>query len=171
MPDIFAVIADGTRRDLLQLLLERRTDSETGEWSVGEMVDHLGLSQPTVSKHLKVLRDNHLVRVREDGQHRYYSVRPDELKAVDAWLRPFLDGGADETDPASDPTRDLDREAWPTATTTRRIDAGHAPVAAAGASLGRGAADAMHAARTLGADVVGAVRRLVAGVSGGRDAR
>ena len=167
MADIFAVIADGTRRDLLQLLLERRHDSDTGEWSVGEMVDRLGLSQPTVSKHLKVLRDNHLVRVREDGQHRYYSVQPDELEAVDAFLRPFLHGGRD----ASDLGRDVGGEARPALSPRRRADAGSTSAAAAGASLGRGAAGAVYAVRTIGAEVVGGVLRLVTGARSGRDDR
>ncbi len=57
MADIFDVLADGTRRDLLQVLLERYVSAESpnGEISVGDMVERLGLSQPTVSKHLKVL--------------------------------------------------------------------------------------------------------------------
>ncbi|MDQ1578812.1 MAG: ArsR family transcriptional regulator, arsenate/arsenite/antimonite-responsive transcriptional, partial [Microbacteriaceae bacterium] len=74
MADIFDVIADPTRRDLLQVLLERYTASEVdadvagaGEISVGEIVEKMGLSQPTVSKHLKVLRDHGLVHVREEG--------------------------------------------------------------------------------------------------------
>ena len=76
MADIFDVIADETRRLVLGVLLERyvSVESETGEISVGDIVERLGLTQPTVSKHLKVLRDHGLVSVREDGQHRYYSL-------------------------------------------------------------------------------------------------
>jgi DNA-binding transcriptional ArsR family regulator len=67
MADIFDVLADGTRRELLSLLRRRG-----GEVSVTELVAELGISQPTVSKHLKVLREAGLVEVREEGQHRYY---------------------------------------------------------------------------------------------------
>ena len=70
MADIFDVIADGTRRDILQLLRERDASGEHGT-SVSQIVTRLGVSQPTVSKHLKVLREAELVSVREEGQHRY----------------------------------------------------------------------------------------------------
>ena len=91
MADIFDVIADGTRRDILQLLLDRSTAGERGT-SVSHIVQQLGVSQPTVSKHLKVLREAHLVSVREEGQHRYYSLSAGPLDEVDDWLIPFLDG-------------------------------------------------------------------------------
>lgn len=90
MADIFDVIADGTRRDILQLLRERASDGEHGT-SVSHIVTELGVSQPTVSKHLKVLREADLVTVREEGQHRFYSLSPAPLDAVDDWLVPFLD--------------------------------------------------------------------------------
>lgn len=89
MTDIFDVIADGTRRDILQLLLRRTAEGESGT-SVGEIVADLGISQPTVSKHLKVLRDAELVTVREDGQRRFYSLSAEPLEVVDDWLVPFL---------------------------------------------------------------------------------
>ncbi|MEO7123554.1 MAG: metalloregulator ArsR/SmtB family transcription factor [Lacisediminihabitans sp.] len=104
MADIFDVIADATRRDLLQVLLERRVaansepgEGTSGEISVGEIVDRLGLSQPTVSKHLKVLRDHGLVQVREEGQHRYYALDSVPLEQLEDWVIPFLssDFGAD----------------------------------------------------------------------------
>ena len=66
MADIFDVIADGTRRDILQLLRERGASGEKGT-SVSQIVSALGVSQPTVSKHLKVLREASLVSVREEG--------------------------------------------------------------------------------------------------------
>ncbi|WP_405373869.1 MULTISPECIES: ArsR/SmtB family transcription factor [unclassified Microbacterium] len=96
MADIFDVIADGTRRDILQLLRERSSSGESGT-SVSQIVAELGVSQPTVSKHLKVLREAALVSVREEGQHRYYSLSPAPLDEVDDWLLPFL--GIDD-DPA-----------------------------------------------------------------------
>lgn len=89
MADIFDVIADGTRRDILRLLLDRASAGERGT-SVSQIVHELGTSQPTVSKHLKVLREAHLVSVREEGQHRYYSLSAAPLDEVDDWLVPFL---------------------------------------------------------------------------------
>ena len=89
MADIFDVIADGTRRDILRLLLDRSAAGDRGT-SVSHIVQELGISQPTVSKHLKVLRDSELVSVREEGQHRYYSLSAAPLDAVDDWLVPFL---------------------------------------------------------------------------------
>ncbi|AZS37968.1 Transcriptional repressor SdpR [Microbacterium lemovicicum] len=89
MADIFDVIADGTRRDILQLLRERAASGERGT-SVSQIVHQLEVSQPTVSKHLKVLREAELVSVREEGQHRYYSLSIGPLDAVDDWLMPFL---------------------------------------------------------------------------------
>jgi DNA-binding transcriptional ArsR family regulator len=100
MADIFSVIADPTRRELLHLLLDRQTaaapDVEAhGDISVGEMVTSLGLSQPTVSKHLRVLRESGLVRVREEGQHRYYSLDKAPLGDVALWVEPFLEAKAE----------------------------------------------------------------------------
>ncbi|SEC13786.1 DNA-binding transcriptional regulator, ArsR family [Microbacterium hydrocarbonoxydans] len=89
MTDIFDVIADGTRRDILQLLLRRTTEGDAGT-SVSQIVADLGISQPTVSKHLKVLREAELVSVREDGQRRFYSLEVEPLGSVDDWLVPFL---------------------------------------------------------------------------------
>ena len=102
MADIFDVIADGTRRDILRLLLDRADAGERGT-SVSHIVHELGASQPTVSKHLKVLRDAHLVSVREDGQHRYYSLSAAPLDEVDDWLVPFLDDDSDSSYASSPP--------------------------------------------------------------------
>ncbi|MET1052133.1 MAG: metalloregulator ArsR/SmtB family transcription factor [Mycetocola sp.] len=93
MADIFDVIADATRRDILQILLDRYESDSTishGGTSVSEIVTALGLSQPTVSKHLKVLREAGLVVVREEGQHRYYRLQYGPLETVEDWLIPFL---------------------------------------------------------------------------------
>lgn len=78
----FDVIAEPTRRRILDLLLERPR-------LVGELTDRLGLSQPGTSKHLKVLREAGLVRVRPDAQRRWYELRPEPLVEVDAWLEPY----------------------------------------------------------------------------------
>lgn len=126
MADIFDVLADGTRRDILRRLLD-------GEAAVSDLVDVLGLTQPTVSKHLARLLDAGLVTVREDGRNRIYAVRSAPLQTVDAWLSPFL-GGASSSEPT-----DLD-EAGPT------IYAAWAGTEA-GDRVGRVAADAAHNAR------------------------
>ncbi|MGO3554203.1 MAG: ArsR/SmtB family transcription factor, partial [Microbacterium gubbeenense] len=89
MADIFDVIADSTRREILQVLLSRDQLTEDGT-SVSQIVGELTVSQPTVSKHLKVLREAGLVTVREDGQHRYYRVDQTPLEQVDDWLMPFF---------------------------------------------------------------------------------
>lgn len=101
MTDIFDVIADGTRRDILQLLLRRSTEGDAGT-SVSQIVSDLGISQPTVSKHLKVLRDAELVSVREDGQRRFYSIEVEPLETVDDWLVPFLVDAFGESAPDID---------------------------------------------------------------------
>ncbi len=100
MADIFDVIADGTRRDILQLLRERAASGEHGT-SVSQIVNQLGVSQPTVSKHLKVLREAELVSVREEGQHRYYRLSTAPLDEVDDWLVPFFDDGIAAADAAA----------------------------------------------------------------------
>lgn len=93
MPDIFGVIADATRRDILQVLLEKHLQED--EMSVSGIVAQLEISQPTVSKHLKVLREAELVTVREEGQHRFYSLNPEPLEMVEDFVIPFLSAGFD----------------------------------------------------------------------------
>jgi DNA-binding transcriptional ArsR family regulator len=78
----FATLAEPTRLQILDLLRDRPRP-------VGELVDALGLSQPGVSKHLRVLRDARLVDVRPDAQRRIYQVRAQPLAEVDAWLEPY----------------------------------------------------------------------------------
>lgn len=96
MADIFDVVADTTRRDILAVLLDRETAAPRsgGEISVSEIVSTLGLSQPTVSKHLKVLREAGLVGVREEGQHRYYHLDRGPLEVLEDWLIPFVSSEA-----------------------------------------------------------------------------
>ncbi|NEN08003.1 winged helix-turn-helix transcriptional regulator [Diaminobutyricibacter tongyongensis] len=100
MADIFDVIADATRREILRVLLDRYVDDvhHSGEISVSEIVAKLELSQPTVSKHLKVLRDSGLVKVREEGQHRYYQLDSEPLEDVEDWVIPFLSSDFDQVD-------------------------------------------------------------------------
>ena len=78
----FAVLAEPTRRHILDLLRDQ-------ERPVGELVDRLGVSQPLVSKHLRVLRDAGLVDVRPDAQRRLYRLRPEPLTEIDEWLAPY----------------------------------------------------------------------------------
>ncbi|MFC0628981.1 ArsR/SmtB family transcription factor [Kribbella deserti] len=84
MATTFEVLAEPRRREILDLL-------RAGERPVGDLVDHLGLSQPAVSKHLKILRDAGLVEVRQDAQRRWYRLRPEPLTEIDAWLEPYRD--------------------------------------------------------------------------------
>lgn len=78
----FSVIAEPSRREILDLLRD-------GERPVGDLVDRLGLSQPAVSKHLRVLREAGLVEVRADGQRRLYRLQPGPLVELDEWLAPY----------------------------------------------------------------------------------
>ena len=78
----FAAISEPARRQILELLRER-------ERPVGDLVEHLQLSQPGVSKHLRVLREAGLVRVRRDGKRRWYGLRAEPLAELDAWLAPY----------------------------------------------------------------------------------
>lgn len=82
MAPAFAVLAEPTRREILDRLLAR-------EQSVGDLVDAVALSQPAVSRHLKVLRDAGLVERRVDAQRRIYRVRPEPLEELDGWLAPY----------------------------------------------------------------------------------
>jgi DNA-binding transcriptional ArsR family regulator len=102
MTDLFDVLADETRRDIVTLL--HRASSDDKEMSVGELVDALGITQPTVSKHLKVLREAGLVRVREDGQHRFYRLDKAPLVSLNEWLAGFT-GAASAT--TAEPFLDL----------------------------------------------------------------
>ena len=82
MPDVLNAIAEPQRRRLLDAL-------RGGELPVGALVKGLGISQPLVSKHLRVLRDAGLVEVRVDGQRRLYRVQAQPLADLDAWLAPY----------------------------------------------------------------------------------
>ncbi len=78
----FEVLADPNRRRIMELLRD-------GERPVGELVDHLRISQPGVSKHLRLLRTAGLVAVRPDAQRRMYRVRFEPLIELDTWLEPY----------------------------------------------------------------------------------
>jgi DNA-binding transcriptional ArsR family regulator len=95
MADIFEAVADSTRRQLLETLLGSHLVGGTGELTVTELVERTGIGQPTVSKHLKTLREVGLVSAREEGQKRYYSVTPEPLEAIEDWMIGFLSLGFD----------------------------------------------------------------------------
>jgi DNA-binding transcriptional ArsR family regulator len=78
----FQVLAEPSRQAILDLLRD-------GERPVGEIVDHLQLSQPAVSKHLRVLRDAGMVQTRADAQRRLYRIRPEPLAELDDWLATY----------------------------------------------------------------------------------
>jgi DNA-binding transcriptional ArsR family regulator len=82
MQSTFEVVAEPTRRRILDLLLEC-------ERPVGDLVTALAMSQPAVSRHLRVLRDAGLVAARTDAQRRVYRIDPAPLAAMDQWLRPY----------------------------------------------------------------------------------
>jgi DNA-binding transcriptional ArsR family regulator len=79
---VFEVLADGNRRRILDFLLER-------ERPVHDLVDLLQVSQPAVSKHLRVLRQAGLVTSRVDAQRRLYKLRAEPLQQLDDWLAPY----------------------------------------------------------------------------------
>ncbi|GAA3933728.1 metalloregulator ArsR/SmtB family transcription factor [Actinomadura viridis] len=106
MSSAFAVLAEPTRRRILDLLLERPRP-------VGELVERLGLTQPGTSKHLKVLREAGLVHARQEAQRRVYELRLEPLAEMDAWLAPYrrawssrLDALEDHLDRQDDPPGD-----------------------------------------------------------------
>jgi DNA-binding transcriptional ArsR family regulator len=82
MDTMFGVLAEPARRQMLDLLRER-------ERTVNELVEAIGLSQPAVSKHLKVLREAGLVEVRQDAQRRWYRLQAEPLAEVEAWMAPY----------------------------------------------------------------------------------
>lgn len=98
--DAFEAVAEPNRRRILDLL-------RSGERPAGALVAALALSQPGVSKHLKLLRESGLVRVRVYGQQRLYSLAPQEFAALAAWLEPYRAFWRDRLDALE---RHLDRE-------------------------------------------------------------
>ena len=106
MESAFTVLADPSRRAILTLLA-------SGERSVGDLESALNLSQPSVSKHLRVLRDAGFVEATIDAQRRVYRIRPEPLQEVDAWMAPFRRYWSARVDALE---RHLDRTATPTRT-------------------------------------------------------
>lgn len=79
---VFAMLAEPHRRTMLDALRD-------GDRSAGDFLELLPLAQPTISKHLRLLREARLVEVRQDAQRRIYSLSPEPLRAVDHWLDPY----------------------------------------------------------------------------------
>lgn len=104
-------IAEPTRRRILDAV-------RTEERSVGDLVGLVGMHQPGVSRHLKVLRDAGLVEVRCQAQRRLYRLRPEPLRELDDWLEPYRVEWSDRLD-------SLERHLSRTATRTDRPPAGH----------------------------------------------
>ena len=82
MESVFEIIAEPNRRAILSLLV-------SSEQSVGEIESQLGMAQPTVSKHLRVLREAGFVEATVDAQRRLYRLKPEPFQEMDAWLAPF----------------------------------------------------------------------------------
>jgi DNA-binding transcriptional ArsR family regulator len=80
--DAFAAVACPTRRKIIELLAER-------ERPVGELVDHLRITQPSVSEQLRILRDVGIVQARQEGRRRLYSLNPTKIKPVAVWATTF----------------------------------------------------------------------------------
>lgn len=80
--DTFAILAEPSRRSILDRL-------RAGEASVNSLSTQLQMTQPSVSKHLKVLKDAGFVSSRTDAQRRIYQLEFDRIKAIDAWLEPY----------------------------------------------------------------------------------
>ncbi|MGW5198236.1 ArsR/SmtB family transcription factor [Streptomyces spiralis] len=109
---LWSALADAHRRAIIALLLQ-------GPRPVGEIVQECGLSQPSTSKHLRVLREAGLVRVRQEAQRRVYALDPAPMAALDAWLGPYrrlwntgLDALGRRLDAAPDDTAEPPPHAW-----------------------------------------------------------
>jgi DNA-binding transcriptional ArsR family regulator len=136
--DVFAVIAESTRREILLSL-------RSGDKAVGELVEELAASQPTISKHLKVLREAQLVSMRAQGQKRYYALNRKPLEGIASWLE-ILEVGAGA------PVAAAPAAPAPVHAAAAETGQAHAPSAPA-----RRAAAAHHEAATAGAVAAEAV--------------
>jgi DNA-binding transcriptional ArsR family regulator len=104
--DVFNAIADAHRRDVLDALL-------TGEKSVGTIVSNLSLTQPQVSKHLRVLSEVGLVRSRTQGRHRLYRLEPARLQPFHEWLALYQQAWNERLDRVDDYLRKLQHKGEP----------------------------------------------------------
>ncbi|WP_051687709.1 ArsR/SmtB family transcription factor [Curtobacterium sp. S6] len=118
--DVFAVVADATRRRILAVV-------QTGPRPVNDVVTELGVSQPTVSKHLKVLREAGLVTMKAQGQRRLYSLNTAPLAEISSWVEELSAPAADAEAPATPATPEAPESTEPDATATAPEDAPAAP--------------------------------------------
>jgi DNA-binding transcriptional ArsR family regulator len=100
--DVFNAVADVHRREILDALI-------TGEKPVGEIVNDLSMSQPQVSKHLRVLSEVGLVRCRAEGRRRLYRLEPAQLRPMHEWLTKYEQVLNDRLDRMDDYLQDLQR--------------------------------------------------------------
>jgi DNA-binding transcriptional ArsR family regulator len=110
---VFAVIAEPNRRAILNLLV-------SSQQSVGEIERRLRMPQPTVSKHLRVLRQAGFVESTVDAQRRLYRLKPEPLQEVDAWLAPFRRFWSAHLDALERHLDRVDQSAWKKRKTRRR---------------------------------------------------
>ena len=101
--DAFNAVAEPRRREILDLLAK-------GERPVNDLVRQLGLGQPQVSKHLRVLREVGLVHVREDGRHRLYRLNGRPLKSIHEWVKNYEQAWSERFDRLDDVLDELKRE-------------------------------------------------------------
>ena len=101
--DVFNAIAEGHRRDILDALI-------AGEKAVGSIVSDLSMSQPQVSKHLRVLSEVGLVRCRAEGRHRLYSLEPERLQPFREWLDKYEGAWNERMDRMGDYLRELQHQ-------------------------------------------------------------
>jgi DNA-binding transcriptional ArsR family regulator len=104
--DVFNAIAEAGRREILDVLM-------TGEKAVGAIVDDLSMSQPQVSKHLRVLSDVGLVRCRAEGRRRLYRAEPGQLRPLHDWLAKYEQAWNDRLDRLDDYLTELQQEGEP----------------------------------------------------------
>jgi len=98
--DVFNAVAEVRRREILDALM-------AGEKPVGTIVDDLSMSQPQVSKHLRVLSEVGLVRCRAEGRRRLYSLEPARLRPVHEWLAKYEQAWTDRLDRVDDYLKEL----------------------------------------------------------------
>src|ERR1700733_1205770 len=103
--DVFNAIADTHRREVLDALIE-------GEKPVGAIVNALSMSQPQVSKHLRVLSEVGLVRCRAEGRRRLYRLEPARLQPMHEWLARYEQAWNDRLDRMDDYLQELQRREW-----------------------------------------------------------
>src|SRR5258708_17327274 len=112
--DVFNAVADMHRREILDALI-------TGEKTVGAIVNDLSMSQPQVSKHLRVLSEVGLVKCRAEGRHRLYRLEPAHLRPLHDWVAKYEQAMNDRLDRMDDYLKELQRQAERQSTPIRMV--------------------------------------------------